>query len=128
MPCGTRTIPKPCAQLKMREITNKERQFVSILLKRSHHQVEIPEMVISMKDGRMGSISFDLKGDQSRTRQIIAGNFKDKDGVIVDFELTADNEGNLFELDIWKVDFSPLISLPNEKEIKITAHNKGYKS
>jgi hypothetical protein len=112
----------------MREITNKERQFVSILLKRSHHQVEIPEMVISMKDGRMGSISFDLKGDQSRTRQIIAGNFKDKDGVIVDFELTADNEGNLFELDIWKVDFSPLISLPNEKEIKITAHNKGYKS
>ena len=81
-----------------------------------------------MKDGRMGSISFDLKGDQSRTRQIIAGNFKDKDGVIVDFELTADNEGNLFELDIWKGDFSPLISLPNEKEIKITAHNKGYKS
>lgn len=121
-------LAKTCAQLKMREITNKERQFVSILLKRSHHQVEIPEMVISMKDGRMGSISFDLKGDQSRTRQIIAGNFKDKDGVIVDFELTADNEGNLFELDIWKVDFSPLISLPNEKEIKITAHNKGYKS
>ena len=77
-----------------------------------------------MKDGRMGSISFDLKGDQSRTRQIIAGNFKDKDGVIVDFELTADNEGNLFELDIWKVDFSPLISLPNEKEIKITATTK----
>ena len=39
--------------------------------------------------------------------------FKDKDGVDVVASLFLDKEGNLYELDIWKVDFSELLSLPN---------------
>ncbi|PQB06088.1 hypothetical protein BST85_13370 [Aureitalea marina] len=80
-------------------------------------------MVLSMKDGNMGSISFDITGEQSRAKQLVAGWFTDSDGTHVDFELTIDKQGSLYELDIWKVDFSPLTSLPNEDEIKITAPN-----
>lgn len=107
----------------MRQITFEEKQFVSILLKISNLSFDIPEMVRSMKDGVMGSISFDLKGNQKRTQQIIAGNFVDTDGILVDFELTADTEGELFELDLCKIDFRPLVSLPGEDEIKITSSN-----
>lgn len=80
-----------------------------------------------MKDGEMGSISFDLKGTHQRETQITAGNFYDLDGTMVDFELTADKEGNLYELDLWKTDFSKIIALPEPNEIKITTPNNTYK-
>lgn len=39
--------------------------------------------------------------------------FFDMDGVDVIASLNIDNLGNLFELDIWKTDFSKLIKLPD---------------
>jgi hypothetical protein len=33
--------------------------------------------------------------------------FKDIDGTPVSAALNVDQQGNLYELDIWKVDFSP---------------------
>lgn len=80
-------------------------------------------MVKTLEDGEMGSISFDLKGTQQRETQITAGNFYDLDGTMVDFELTADKEGNLYELDLWKTDFSKLIALPELNEIKLITPN-----
>lgn len=80
-------------------------------------------MVRPLKDGGMGSISFDLKGLRKRASQIIGGSFMDADGVLVDFELTADENNELFELDLWKVDFSRLLRYPQLNEIKITPHN-----
>lgn len=35
----------------------------------------------------------------------------DQDGVDVIATLSLDNYGDLFELDVWKVDFSPVVSL-----------------
>jgi|GEM_PF-569060 len=107
-------------QKSMRKISNSEKQFVLNLLKHSNLKVEIPEMVIQMKDGKMGSISFDLAQNQTRNERIVAGNFMDDDGILIDFELTIDLQGKLFELDFWKVDFSQLFSFPKENEIKIT--------
>lgn len=104
----------------MRKITTSEIQFISFLLESSNTQIEIPEMVLPMKDGGMGSLSFDLSGIQKRINQIVAGNFRDNDTILVDFELTTDNNGNLFELDMWKVDFSKLISFPELSKIEIT--------
>ncbi|WP_157366845.1 DUF6984 family protein [Algoriphagus vanfongensis] len=104
----------------MRKISNSEKRFLMVLLKLSGLKVEIPEMVIQLKDGKMGSTSFDLTQNQSRSERIVAGNFIDDDGILVDFELTMDLHGNLFELDFWKVDFSQLVSFPEENEIEIT--------
>jgi len=90
------------------------------LLKRlTNGQFEIPRMVRELNDRGMGSISFDLKNCQARKRQIISAEYIDKDGILVDIELTCDNNEKLFELDFWKVDFSPLIIYPTYKNLKI---------
>ncbi|WP_010521251.1 DUF6984 family protein [Aquimarina agarivorans] len=90
------------------------------LLKRlTNGQFEIPRIVRDLNDGGMGSISFDLKNCQARKRQIISAEYIDKNGVLVDIELTCDNNEKLFELDFWKVDFSPLIIYPTYKNLKI---------
>ena len=39
--------------------------------------------------------------------------YKDIDGIDVIVSLNLDKNNNLFELDIWKVDFSELLSLPD---------------
>ena len=100
----------------MRKINKNEKQLLEFLLK---GEIPIPEYVIEMKDGNMGSISFDLKNSESRQGQIISAIYYDTDGVIVDIELTHDKNGNLFELDFWKVDFTPLIRYPKPNDLKI---------
>ena len=42
--------------------------------------------------------------------------FTDEDGVKVIASLNVDSDGHLFELDIWKTDFSPLLRIPAEFE------------
>ncbi|MCB0541115.1 MAG: hypothetical protein KDE33_26650 [Bacteroidetes bacterium] len=108
----------------MREISESELQLVCYLLEKAGKQCHIPKMVRPLKDDGMGSISFDLNGLKKRDTQIIGGSFNDSDGVLVDFELTADENNELFELDLWKVDFSRLLRYPQLNEIKITPHNK----
>ena len=39
--------------------------------------------------------------------------FLDSDGVPISVTLNIDDDGLLYELDIWKVDFSPIIKYPN---------------
>ena len=107
----------------MREITELELQLIRLLLEKAGKQVRIPKMVRPLKDEEMGSISFDLKGLQERNSQIISGSFLDSDGVLVDFELTADKNNELYELDIWKVDFSRLLRYPDLNKLKITPLN-----
>ena len=110
----------------MRKITVSERQLVSYLLEQVGISIDIPEMILDMKDGGMGSISFDINETQKRANLIAGGTFLDEDGILVEFELTNDDNGNLLELDFWKVDFSKLISFPKLNEIKMTAPNNGY--
>jgi len=107
----------------MREITSSEKKFISTLLKHSSKNFEVPKLVRELDDGGMGSFSFDLNETKKREKSLVEGNFEDKDGCIVDFELTLDSQGDLFELDFFKVDFSPLINLPSEDQIKITTSN-----
>ena len=43
--------------------------------------------------------------------------YSDVDDVEVSITLIIDTHGNLIELDIWKVDNSPLLNLPNMDNI-----------
>ena len=80
-------------------------------------------LVEDMSDGGMGSIRFLPSADQTnRAAQVIAqGEYVDEDGVPVSIAINADQNGELFEIDFWKVDFSPLKRYPRASDIKISA-------
>jgi len=73
-----------------------------------------------MNDGGMGS----LKIMSSPTIDPRFGSrasecwFNDSDGVLVTAVLNLDQEGRPFEIDVWKVDFSPLKRWPALKLIR----------
>lgn len=69
--------------------------------------------VSDMNDGGMGSLSFETtKQDRMYGRTLSEGWFKDEDGFPVLVAINLDMEDEIFELDSWKVDFSPRRRLP----------------
>jgi hypothetical protein len=73
--------------------------------------------VRDLHDGGMGGLRFLRRGKRHRASTVAEAQFNDDDGVLVSIELNADEEGELFELDIWKVDFSPLRRFPHPKDL-----------
>jgi hypothetical protein len=100
----------------MRQIKPLELELIQKL---TNGKFAIPSHVIELNDGKMGSVSFDLDKNKTRNRKIVEAEYRDSDGILVSIELTADKEDNLFELDLWKVDFSPLITYPTFDKLKI---------
>jgi hypothetical protein len=75
--------------------------------------------VQDMADGGMGSIRC-CKADKRRFgKEIAKGAFQDADGVPVSVTLNLDQQGELFELDVWKVDNSPLVRYPDLNDFRI---------
>jgi hypothetical protein len=73
--------------------------------------------VVDMPDGGMGSIRF--LGSHTKTfgMELAEAQYLDSDGVLVSISINADKQGELFELDFWKVDFSPLKRYPNPSDL-----------
>ncbi len=70
----------------------------------------------------MGSLKFfDSSYGRQFGAEIARGEARDIDGVLLSITLNVDSEGDLFELDIWKVDFSELKRLPTPDEIEAAA-------
>ena len=66
-----------------------------------------------MKDSGMGSLAFAPFDTGRRFGSSPAEcHFLDSDGVIVSAVLNLDEQGAPFEVDVWKVDFSPLRRWP----------------
>jgi hypothetical protein len=72
--------------------------------------------VRDMDDGGMGSLQLAERGHEGDEhlfgRELAAVQFTDVDGVVVIATLYADTNGDPFELDVWKTDFSPLLRIP----------------
>jgi hypothetical protein len=69
--------------------------------------------VEQMDDGGMGSLRFTSPNHNRKLGEVIAEiQYQDEDGVPVLVSLNLDEEGALYELDSWKVDFSPLKRIP----------------
>jgi len=74
--------------------------------------------VRSVPDGGMGSLVFEssergtVRGQSVQCRAAVQ--FTDDDGVEVIASLNAGDDGEVFELDVWKTDFSALIRIPHE--------------
>ncbi|MET2985320.1 DUF6984 family protein [Aureibaculum conchae] len=79
----------------------------------------LPKKARTMYDGEMGSISFDLDGKAEFGKVLIEAEYSDTDGANVLITLTEDENGNLFELDYWKTDFTKLVEYPSPEKIKI---------
>jgi hypothetical protein len=105
----------------IRKPTIQEERLIEFLVKKS--SITIPEnwkdrlLVRPMDDGAMGSLYLfpQGKGIEGRVfgEQISDFQFTDLDGVEVIASLIVDNNGNLFELDIWKTDFGKLLKFPD---------------
>jgi hypothetical protein len=73
-----------------------------------------------MKDGGMGSLRFVGTNDRRFGRRIGSAEFNDTDGTLVSVALNLDQYGELFELDLFKVDFSPLQRIAPASELRIS--------
>ena len=73
--------------------------------------------VTDMQDGGMGSIRFLGPSPKSFGMALVEAQYLDSDGVLVSIAVNADKQGELFELDFWKVDFSSLKRYPNPSDV-----------
>ncbi len=101
-----------------RKLTPQEENLLTILVKQSSVFLPINWkdnlLVRSMNDGGMGSLYLFPEGeikenDRSFGESVSEYQFTDQDGIEVIASLYLDKSGNLFELDIWKTDFSKVI-------------------
>lgn len=80
-----------------------------------------------MPDGGMGSIQFYNGIERSVLEygnQIAEAAFKDADGVSVSVILSVDRAGQLFDLDMFKADGTPLVRYPETDDLAIVKRDK----
>ena len=108
-----------------RKLRDNERDLIAAMLKRTPHDELIDRLnaccVEDMLDGGMGSIRFtDESGAERRLGEAIAeADYIDEDGVLVSIVLNTDTSGRLYEVDFWKVDFSPLRRYPSPSDVRV---------
>lgn len=99
-----------------RPIHSKELPLVRHLLNKAGIATDINALRVSpMDDGGMGSLLFASSTTKPELGSTPAEcSFVDSDGVLVSATLILDKNGALFELDVWKVDYSPLNQWPSD--------------
>lgn len=113
----------------LRNPSEEERQLLASLLQNLTAQTHLLEtlsdlLVSPMSDGSMGSLYLMPKGvtkvNRTFGRELVSGEFRDSDGTNVSVTVNVDGEGELYEMDFWKVDFTPLVSWPKPEEVTVT--------
>ena len=107
----------------LRKATADEQRLLDALVNQAKALILSPNwkdalLVQTMDDGGMGSILLFPNGP-TETKRLLGSvaselKFPDDDGGEVLASLNLDCEGELFEVDVWKVNFSPLIRIPEE--------------
>ena len=78
--------------------------------------------VQDMPDGGMGSIKFyngQPRSELEYGKAIAEAAFRDADGMPVSLSLSVDKVGELFELDVFKADGSPLVRYPDLDQVEM---------
>jgi len=103
----------------MRKLKKEERDLIMFLIKdkphSSHIIQELPEVFVEeMDDGGMGSLLFFNKERVGRKYgpTMAQIQLRDTDGVPLLISVDLDEDGDIFELDIFKGDFSSLVQFP----------------
>jgi hypothetical protein len=105
-----------------RPLTQQERALIIALVPDQELTARIAAtldnaLVVDMNDGGMGSIRFVKEGNRRRACSIATAEYIDEDGVPVTVEVNASADNELFEVDFWKVDFSPLRRYPRLEDL-----------
>jgi hypothetical protein len=81
--------------------------------------------VTEMQDGGMGGVRFIGPEPRLLGKPLAEAEYRDSDGIPVSIVINADKSGQLYELDFWKVDFSPLKVYPKPSELAIKTKTDG---
>ncbi|MGY0427336.1 MAG: DUF6984 family protein [Polaribacter sp.] len=105
----------------MRNLNQKEKKLIKFLLRKIKYDYELDNLIVDEIGGYPSeSISFLSNRDnvqRKMSKAIIECTFTDVDNIPISISLNIDDEGHLYELDIWKVDFSKIIRYPDGKNI-----------
>jgi Domain of unknown function (DUF6984) len=111
---------------RWRRLRKEEAELIAAIVRDSANAGEIVKslptrLVQDMTDGGMGSVRFKSKDDSAPRfgSKIGEAEFTDADGVPVSVVINLDADGALFELDMWKADFSPLKRYPAPRELQV---------
>lgn len=111
----------------MRGLTRDEFEVCAKLISRtlSHekllHQLKLAEIDL-LPDGGMGSMRFFIakeEGERKFGEKVAEGKAFDSDGVPIFLSLLVDREGNLFELEVWRVDFKEIHRFPSAPDLEL---------
>ncbi|MEK6383245.1 MAG: hypothetical protein V4797_01480 [Paraburkholderia tropica] len=104
----------------VRSLNDDERALLTALIAGKPRAAQLLGSLVGarveeMNDGGMGSLRFCAPDARHRRLgvQLAEKEFIDSDGVPIMVAINLDEHGDLYELDIWKVDFSPLKQFPN---------------
>jgi hypothetical protein len=108
--------------IAFREPTREQRRLLAALLARSPWEITPGGWldrvrVAAMDDGGMGSFRIAAPGAAEESRAFGSEGaelaFQDADGTPVLVTLYLDRDGAPFEVDVWRVDFSPVVRIPD---------------
>jgi hypothetical protein len=109
-------------KLVARKLKSEEYALLQYLLTHCGHSSLIPELesasVTEMKDGGMGSLRFVHDMPTKLGSVLCEADGFDSDSVPLDISINLDEEGRLYELDIWKVNFAPLLTYPTSATLR----------
>lgn len=110
---GRPRLPRAEEETLIRAMLSAQKDCATLMLQLDAAMVE------DMLDGGMGSLSFSSDEMRSLGAAVAEADYIDADGVPVSIVVNVDQNGRLFELDIWKVNFLPLKCYPLPEKIKI---------
>ena len=74
--------------------------------------------VRDLSDGGMGSVEFCSEHAARRVKHAVTTEFADSDDVTISVAVNIDQFGDLYEIDTWKVDFSPINRYPAPEHVR----------
>jgi hypothetical protein len=103
----------------MRNLYEYELALMTALLAMANRSDDAKDLLVSpMNDGGMGSLLIGQPNSSRKMSKAVAQvHFKDSDGTLITAALNLDQFGDLFELDIWRVDFKSIQRWPNAEDI-----------
>jgi hypothetical protein len=104
----------------LRSLTSEELDLITFILGQGSNLLGRGDLVEEMNDGGMGSLRFVGVQGRHLGKCVGSAEFIDADGILASVALNVDQNGELFELDIWKVDFSPLHRIAPLAELRKT--------
>ena len=112
-------MSKPPREFTVAELALVERLLLLAGLDTPERLNEVRHaQVREMDDGGMGSLRTIGEDDRKMGGVIADAVARDLDDILVYFSLIVDKDNRLFELDVWKVDFSPLKAIPSPDALR----------